>query len=291
MSLASFRSWPALKALPAPIRTTARMSGSFATRPRASESSPLRARLSALSTRGRLRVITAMPAFCSKRMLEYMRLALDPVALERVGIDRRAQAGRIRETDHATVEVDRIFDHVAGHLQRPDRFAPRHDRVARRGHRRLGQRREGEAEAVAHDHTETGRGRALDHLPRAQESPLLHDLDLHDVRGFAADDLDQRGRSRHALVGHERDVDGPADLGEAGEVGARDRLLDEGQRVRLELPDERHGFGEREALVEIYPEPHAAADRRANGGDAGHALGAGARYLDLRGGEPATQPL
>src|SRR5437016_759088 len=72
VSLASCRSCRALTALPAPIRTTARMSGSFATRPSASESSPLRARLSAFRTRGRLRVITAMSAFRSKRMLEYI---------------------------------------------------------------------------------------------------------------------------------------------------------------------------------------------------------------------------
>src|SRR5882672_6064346 len=134
MSLASFRSWPALKALPAPIRTTARMSGSFATRPSASESSPLRARLSALRTRGRLRVITAMPAFCSKRMLEYMSLPLDAIALERVGIDGGAESWRIRETDHALFEIDRIPDHVARHLQRPDGLAAGHDRVTGGGH-------------------------------------------------------------------------------------------------------------------------------------------------------------
>src|SRR4029450_2280559 len=64
-----------------------------------------------------------------------------------------------------------------------------------------------------------------------------------------------------------------------------------GGGVRLAWPDDGHRFGEGEALVEIYPEFHAVADRRANGGHAGDALRAGARHLDLRGGEPAAQPL
>src|SRR5262249_53981307 len=191
MSLASFRSWPALKALPAPIRTTARTSGSLATRPSASESSALSDRLSALSTRGRLRVIIAMPAFCSKRMLEYMSLPLDPIALERIGIDGGAEAGRVAETDPASLEADRVPDHVAGHLQGPDRLAAGHDGLGARGHRCLGERGEGEPEAVADDHAEAGGGRALDHLPGAQKASLLHDLDLHDVRGLAADHVDQ----------------------------------------------------------------------------------------------------
>src|SRR5262245_48429337 len=60
MSFASLRSWPALNDVPAPISTTARTSGSFAMRVRASESSPLSARLNAFRTRGRLRVMTAV---------------------------------------------------------------------------------------------------------------------------------------------------------------------------------------------------------------------------------------
>src|SRR6267142_5300064 len=45
-------------------------------------------------------------------------LAGDAVALERVGIDRRAEAGRIGEAEHTTVELHRLGHHVAGHLQR-----------------------------------------------------------------------------------------------------------------------------------------------------------------------------
>src|SRR5204863_8426145 len=70
-----------------------------------------------------------------------MPLAGDAVALERVGIDRGAEAGRIREAEHTTVELHRFGHHVTGHLQRPHRFASRQDRGAGRGHGGLGERR------------------------------------------------------------------------------------------------------------------------------------------------------
>ena len=112
---------------------------------------------------------------------------------------------------------------------------------------------------------------------RPQEPALLHDLHLHDVGRLSTDDVDQRGRSRHALVGHERDADRPADLGETGDVGSWKRLLDERQRVGLEPSDERHRLGQREALVEIDAQRQTVADRGPDRGDARDALVAGAR--------------
>jgi hypothetical protein len=143
---------------------------------------------------------------------------------------------------------------------------------------------------VAEHHTEPRRRRALHHRQRAQQAALLHDLELHEVDGLAPDDLDQRRRARHALVGHQRDGDLPADAGQAGDVVARDRLLDEHEPVGLEAPDERRGVGGGQALVEVDAQGHPVADRGPDRGDALHALVAGARHLDLRGPEALREP-
>ncbi len=123
--------------------------------------------------------------------------------------------------------------------------------------------------------------------------PCFMTLSLHDVRGFAADDLDQRGGPGHALVGHEGDVDGPADLGEPPArsvrgIGCSTRVRAYGSSRRIE----RRRLGEGEALVEIYPELDMRSPTAARtGGDAGDAFGGPAPdSLDLRGGEPAAQP-
>src|SRR5207249_4758432 len=88
-----------------------------------------------------------------------------------------------------------------------------------------------------------------------------------DVCGLEADDVDERGRPRHALVGHERNADRPPNLGQTGDVGPRNRLLDERQRVWLESPDERHCLDAGEALVEIHAQRQAVSDGRADGRD------------------------
>src|SRR6185503_3100605 len=88
-------------------------------------------------------------------------LPLDAIALEGLGIDRRAQAGRILEVQHTVSEPDRIRDDVTGHLQGADGFAPRDDRVARGGQGSLGERREREAEAVADHDAQAGSRRAV----------------------------------------------------------------------------------------------------------------------------------
>src|SRR5262245_25472342 len=149
MSFASLRSWPALKDLPAPIRTTTRTSLSFSIRARASNSSPLSARLSAFSTRGRLSVITAMLPCRSTMMFAYTtflpsapelvpRLLEIPAAVDRAWqlVLANALARRLREL------VDE--GDVARHLEIGEaRFAPSdhveriHGRTVRRTYEEL----------------------------------------------------------------------------------------------------------------------------------------------------------
>src|SRR5262249_18852241 len=115
--------------------------------------------------------------------------------------------------------------------------------------------------------------------------------ELHDVGRFATDDLDERMGAGHALVRHQRGRDAPTDRRQAGDVVARDRLLDEREPVGLEATDERRRLGERQALVEVDTQREAIADGRSDGRHALDALATGARDLDLRRAKPARRPV
>jgi hypothetical protein len=130
----------------------------------------------------------------------------------------------------------------------------------------------------------------VDHLHRAQQAALLHHLDLHDVGRLAADDVDQRRRPHHALVGHERDGDPPADLRQVRHAIPRHWLLHEHEVVGLEPLDERDGVREGQGLVEVHAERHAPADRLAHRGHALEAHGIRPVELDLRRPEPTLEP-
>jgi len=74
------------------------------------------------------------------------------------------------------------------------------------------------------------------------------------------------------------------------EVVARDRLLDQRQRVGLETGNERERLVDGEALVEVHPQCHARADRGADRGDPLDPLVGRARDLDLGRPEAALTP-
>src|SRR5712692_5678818 len=213
------------------------------------------------------------------------------IALEGLRIDRGAEAGGAAESDDPGLQAERLRHHVARHLEGPDRFASGHDRVADGGDGGLGQRAQGQAEAVPDDDAKAGRGRALHHVERPQQPALLHHLDFHDVGRLAPDYLDQRRGASHALIGHEGDADLPADPGEAGDVVTSDRLLDEGEPVWFQLSDEGHSLPEGQALVEVHAKIHARADGGPHRGHPVDAVISSSRHLDLGGREAAGHPV
>jgi hypothetical protein len=70
-----------------------------------------------------------------------------------------------------------------------------------------------------------------------------------------------------------------------------DRLLDEREVVGREPADDGHRLLPRQALVEVYAQRHPRPHRRPHRRHALDPRRAGARHLDLRGGEAAAHPV
>ena len=161
-----------------------------------------------------------------------------------------------------------VGDDVGVRSHRRHRADLARHRKSRRTCRELGFRngREAHFEHVAEDRRQSSRRQHCADGPRPVEAVLGH-LDLHAVGGAEADHVHRVLRRRHHVVGHDRNADVAAYLGQPEHVVARHRLLDVFRPIALNRTREPDRIGRTVVIVGIDPQRHRLADRGAHRSD------------------------
>ena len=178
-------------------------------------------------------------------------------------VRRDAESRALRQNDPATVvDVGRRRGVVH------DAVPPVELRVLRgRGQRQVRRRDGGQRPLVhlAHEARQPGRLGERQELPGAVEAARLHQLDVEHAHRAEPDQRHRVLQGEEALVGHERERDRLLDLGQAGDVVGRHRLLDGLDPELLQGPDPPDRLLGAPRLVRVHREPHGVADRLADG--------------------------
>src|SRR5688572_14067903 len=174
-----------------------------------------------------------------------------------------AQAWRIGDRDLRLVEHHAAVDRVGRAQRRAVEIDLGDDVGLGHGHVHRGRHADaGFEHAADHAVDAVHRGDVCD-ADRVGDAAGLHQLDVDDVGGTHADQLDHLHRPEHALVGHDRRVHALGDVAHAFEVVGLDRLFDQLQAYAgvLQCLDREHRLFRSPALVGIEAQQGAVLDR------------------------------